>query len=198
MLQKNNRPPPKKKAQDAAEFDAQREALLQLLRDYKKAWWEKNQTTFLSKFLMTPEQSEAYREDCAIELKRLFQKYKVDPDGENAWCDLALALARRYEPDFSSRSGRPKERQDDPELILMIQLLQCRHDLSIPKACETIAEKGVIKGKPGARTLQNRYKELKRHDHWKAFIQGFELAKAKVGMGKYIKVLEEAVGGIIN
>jgi len=114
MLNKNNKPELEKEGEDAAEFDAQLEAWL---RDHKKAEWGKQQPTFLSKLLMTPAQLDAHREDRALKLKRLFQKYGVDSNGENAWRDLALALARRHEPDFSSRSGRPKERQDDPELI---------------------------------------------------------------------------------
>jgi hypothetical protein len=81
MLQKNNRPPPKKKAQDAAEFfNAQLEALI---RDHKMAEWGKQQPTFLSKLLMTPEQLEAHHEDRTRKLKRLFQKYWVDPNSKN-------------------------------------------------------------------------------------------------------------------
>ena len=195
MLVKNNKPPPKKKVQDDAEFDAQLEALI---RDHKRTEWGKQQPTFLSKLLMTPEQLDAHREDRELKLKRLFQKYGVDPNGENAWRDLALALARRHEPDFSSRRGRPKERQDDLELISMIELLQCRDDLSIAKACKVIAEKGAIKGKPGARWLQNRYKALTRDRHWKKVIQLFKMAKVKVGADQSIEVLKEVVGGIIN
>ena len=44
MLNKNNKPQPKKKGEDAAEFDAQLEALL---RDHKMAEWGKRQPTFL-------------------------------------------------------------------------------------------------------------------------------------------------------
>jgi len=195
MLNKNNKPELEKEGEDAAEFDAQLEAWL---RDHKKAEWGKQLPTFLSKLLMTPAQLDAHREDRALKLKRLFQKYGVDSNGENAWRDLALALARRHEPDFSSRSGRPKERQDDPELILMIELLRCRDGLSIAKACKAIAEKGAIKGKPRTRTLQNRYKDLRRHDHWKVIIQVLEMVKAKVGVDQYIEALEEVVGGRIN
>jgi hypothetical protein len=195
MLVKNNKPPPKKKVQDDAEFDAQLEALI---RDHKRTEWGKQQPTFLSKLLMTPEQLDAHREDRELKLKRLFQKYGVDPNGENAWRDLALALARRHEPDFSSRSGRPKERQDDPELIMMIELLRCRDGLAIAKACKAIAEKGAIKGKPRTRTPRNRYKGLTRNRHWKVIIQILKTAKAKVGADQYIEVLDEVVGGRIN
>jgi hypothetical protein len=194
MLQKNNRPPPKKKAQKTAEFDAEFEALL---RDHKRTEWGNQPTTFLSKLLMTPEQLDTYQEDRALQLKRLFEKYGIDPDGENAWRDLALALARRHEPCFLSRKrGRPKEHHDDAELIFMIELLRCRDGLKIEEACKAIAEKGAIKGKLRTKTLQNRYKDLKRHG-WKAIIRGFKIIKAKVGEDQYIEALEEMVGSRI-
>jgi hypothetical protein len=141
---------------------------------------------------MTPEQSDAYHKDRALQLERLFEKYGIDRNGEHVWRDLALALARRYEPGFKSRkSGSPKKHDDDVELIFMIELLHCRDGLSIREACKAIAEKGVIKGKP--KTLQSRYKELKRHG-WKAIVQGFDRLKANVGADQYIKVLQEVVG----
>ena len=134
---------------------------------------------------------------------RLFQKYGITDlrglvsTADSPWRKLALALAERYENGFKLRGrGRPKEHDDDPELILMVELLRCRDRLSIAKACKVIAEKGAIKGKP--KTLQDHHKTLMRNRHWKVFIHGFELAKAKVGADQYIKVLEEMVGGKIN
>lgn len=186
MLKKNNKPEPGKKAKDAAEFVAELEAALS---EHKKTEWGKHPW-----LLMTAEQLDLYRKDRDLKLIRLFQKYRVHANGQNAWRDLALELARRHEPDFSSRTGRPKERQDDPELIMMIELLQCRDGLSIRKACEAIAEKRAIKGKPSTGTLQNRYKALTRHGHWKVIIQLFKMIKAKVGADQYIEVLEDVVG----
>jgi hypothetical protein len=191
MLNKSNKSELKKKDRDGpkAEFDFEA-----LIRDHKKTERGKQPTAFLSKLLMTPEQLDAYHEEQALQLKRLFEKYGVDPNGEQAWQDLALGLARRHEPDFSSRKcGSPKKHDDDVELIFMIELLRCRNRLSIPEACKAIAEMGAIKGKPTAKTLQNRYKELKRHG-WKAIIQGFDILKAKVGVDQYIEVLKEVVG----
>ena len=191
MLNKSNKSGLKKKDRDGpkAEFDFEA-----LIREHKKTEWGKQPTTFLSKLLMTPEQLEAYRKDRILQLERLFQKYGIDPDGQHAWRDLALALARRHEPGFSSRkSGSPKKHDDDAELIFIIELLRCRNRLSIPEACKAIAEMGAIKGKPTAKALQNRYKELKRHG-WKAIIQGFDILKAKVGVDQYIEVLKEVVG----
>jgi len=195
MLNKSNKSELKKKDRDGpkAEFDFEA-----LIREHKKTEWGKKPTTFLSKLLMTPEQLDTYHKDRTLQLERLFQKYGVDPNGENAWRDLALAPAKRHEPDFTSRSGHPKKRQDDPELILMIELLRCRDRLSISKACKAVAERGAIKGKPGARTLQDRYKKLRRDPHWKVIIQGFESFKTKVGVDQYIEGLGKVVGARIN
>jgi len=188
MLQKNNRPPPKKKARYAAEFDFEA-----LIREHKKTEWGKQPTTFLSKLLMTPEQLDAYHKDRALQLERLFEKYGVDLNSGHIWRDLALALARRYEPGFSSRkSGSPKKHDDDVELIFIIELLRCRDGMSIPEACKAIAEKGVIKGKP--KTLQSRYKELKRHG-WKGIVRGFDILKANVGADRYLKFYRRWLGG---
>lgn len=192
MRQKNKRPPPEKKAH-VAEFDAQLEALI---RDHKKMEWGKKPTTFLSKLLMTPEELDVYHEARDLQLERLFRKYEVDPNGENAWRDLALELARRHEPGFTSGGGRPKEHDDDVELIFMIELLRCRDRLTIEEACKTIAEKGAIKGKPKTKTLQNRYKDLKRHG-WKVIIRFLEKIKAEVGEDQYVNGLEEVIGGEI-
>jgi hypothetical protein len=189
MLQKNNKSGLKKKDRDAAEVDVEA-----LIREHKKTEWGKRPTTFLSKLLMTPEQSDTYHKDRVLQLERLFEKYGIDPDGQHALLYLVLALARRYEPGFKSRkSGRPKERDDDHKLIFMIELLHCRDGLSIPEACKAIAEKGVIKGKPTTKTLQNRYKDLKRHG-WKAIVQGFDSLKANVGADQYIEVLKGMAG----
>ena len=195
MLNKSNKSELRKKDRDGpkAEFDFEA-----LIRDHKKTEWGKQPTTFLSKLLMTPEQLDAYHEEQALQLKRLFEKCGVDPNGEQAWQDLALGLARRHEPDFSSRSGHPKVRQDDPELILMVEFLRCRDGLTIAGACEVVAEKGAIKGKPRARTLWNRYKKLRRDPHWKVIIQGFESFKTKVGVDQYIEGLGKVVGARIN
>jgi len=191
MLNKSNKSELKKKDRDGpkAEFDFEA-----LIRDHKKTEWGKQPTTFSRKRLMTPEQLDTYHKDRTLQLERLFEKYGIYPSGEHAWRDLALALARRHEPGFSSRkSGSPKKHDDDVELIFMIELLRCRNRLSISGACKAIAEMGAIKGKPTAKTLQNRYKELKRHG-WKAFIQGFDIFKAKLRADQYIEVLKEAVG----
>jgi hypothetical protein len=75
----------------------------------------------------------------------------------------------------------------------MVELLRRRDGLSIAKACKAIAERGAIKGKP--ETLQGRHKWLMHHVHWKPIIQIFKLAKAKLGVDRYIEFLEEVVGG---
>jgi hypothetical protein len=59
------------------------------------------------------------------------------------------------------KRGRPKKHDDDPELILRVELLRCRDGLSITNACKVISETGALKGKPT--TLQDRYKRLMHH-----------------------------------
>lgn len=138
---------------------------------------------------MTPEQQAAFFKEQRIKVRRLFQKYGIDPTGGDRWRDIALALAERHEPDFSSRKrGRPREHDDDPKLILMIELLRYRDGMSITKACKAIAEKGAIKGEPKA--LQNRYKRLMRDRHWKSLLQIF---KAMAG-DRWVETLEAGIG----
>jgi hypothetical protein len=153
------------------------------------------ETTPTPTLLSTLDQQFAYIRDWVLKVVRLFQKYGIDPNGENAWRDLALALARRHEPGYSRPRGRPKEHYDDVELILMIESLRCRDKLSIAKACKAISEKGAIKGKP--KTLQNRYKGLTRDRHWKVIILVLKMLKAKFGDRAYIEAWEGALRGRI-
>jgi integrase len=90
MLNKSNKSELKKKDRDGpkAEFDFEA-----LIREHKKTEWGKQPTTFLSKLLMTPEQSEAYHKDRILQLERLFQKYGIDPDGQHAWRAPGSVLA---------------------------------------------------------------------------------------------------------
>jgi hypothetical protein len=109
---------------------------------------------------MTPKEQVAFFEEQRV--KRLFRKYRIDPTSGDRWRDLALALAKRHEPHFSPlKRGRPKKHDDDPELILRVELLRCRDGLSITNACKVISETGALKGKPT--TLQDRYKRLMHH-----------------------------------
>jgi hypothetical protein len=153
------------------------------------------ETTPTPTLLSTPDQQFAYIRDRVLKYVLLFRKYGIDPNDQNAWRDLALALARRHEPGYLRPRGRPKEHDDDVELILMIELLRCRDGLTIADTCKAIAEKGAIKGKP--KTLQNRYKALTRHRHWKVIIRVLKILKAKFGDRAYIEASEWALRGKI-
>ena len=124
---------------------------------------------------------------------RLFEKYGItdlrglNPD--SPYRKLALALAKRYESDFKPRDrGRPKKHRDDCELVLMVELVRRRDNLSVPCACKTIAEKGAPPGSPNS--LYERHKFLMKQRPWRVLLQGFE----QITGALYVEMLEETIG----
>jgi hypothetical protein len=175
MLVKNNKPQLKKKGDNVSTTK-----------------WRKP-PTFGSWALMSPaERGGVVLEQMMREL-RLFEEYGITDlrgfDFHSPWRKLALALAERYEGDFKSRSpGRPKKHEDDPELVLMVELLRRRDGLTIAHACKMIIEKGVFSSKPNS--LYERYKTLMKRRHWRVILEGFE----KISGNRYVETLEETFG----
>jgi hypothetical protein len=182
MLMKNNKTQPKKKREDApARHPIQR-------------------PSFVSWALMTPAERGNFALQWVMRDLRLFEKYGItdlrglDCDVDNPWRKLALALAERYEDGFKLRGrGRPKEHDDDSELILMVELLRHRDGLSVRRACKTIAEKGALSGNPDS--LYERHKSLmKVRRGWPVLLEVLE----KIGGNRYVETLEETFGAKLN
>ena len=145
---------------------------------------------------------------------RLFEKYGITDlsglDFHGPYRKLALALAERYEDDFKPRGrGRPKGNRYDCDLVLMVELLRRRDHLSIPRACEMIAEKGALPGRP--KSLYQRHKSLMKQPQreeddldlpdgtakkvkvrhpWRVLLQRLE----QLAGARYVEILEETVG----
>jgi hypothetical protein len=135
--------------------------------------------------LLTPsDEIDAEHKEREQKIARLFKKYDIDAHASDAWQSLALVLAERYEPNFSStrRQGRPKGQPGDLDLMMMIELLRRLRRWSIPKACRAIANAHAID--KSAHTLQDRYKVLRNRDpRWKTLLDEWssDFLEAQVG-----------------
>ena len=132
---------------------------------------------------------------------RLFKKYGITDlrdlvsTADSPWRKLALAVAERNEDGFKLRGrGRPKEHDDDPELILMVELLRRRDGLSVRRACKTIAEKGVLSGNPNS--LYERHKSLmKVRRGWPMLLQ---ILEEQISGDLCVEALEKTFGAKLN
>ena len=147
---------------------------------------------------MTPVEKGAWVMKRVIKTLKLFREFGIDPKSEDAWINLAIALAERYKPGFGPPRKRGRRREhtnDDIHLMLMVELLKRRDDFSVREACEVIAQAGAIKER-SSKTLQERHKRLMRNGHWKTLIKGLQtIAQSKA---RYIECLEAGVGDLLR
>jgi hypothetical protein len=147
---------------------------------------------------MTPAEKGAWVMKRVIETLKLFQEFGIDPKSEDAWMRLAIALAERYKPGLGlprKRGRRREHANDDIHLMLMVELLKHRDDVSVREACEVIAQTGAIK-EISSKTLQERHKRLMRNGHWKTLIKGLQTIAQ--GEERYIECLEAGAGDLLR
>jgi len=145
---------------------------------------------------MTPAEKGAWVIERVIKTLELFQEFDIDPNSEVAGMRLAIALAERYKPGFGpprKRGRRAEHVNDDIHLMLMVELLKNRDDLSVREACEVIVQAGAIRQR--SKTLQERHKRLMRNGHWKTLIKG--LRTIEPSKARYIESLEAGVGDLL-
>jgi hypothetical protein len=133
----------------------------------------------------------------AVKTVLLLEHFGIDPNDENSWKKLAVALAERHVPGFMPppRRGRPKQ-HDDIKLALLVELLGERDGLKIKAATDEIADFRIFSGTAGQ--LRERYK--KRSPQVRViveFLKRFNEAAAKADGSNpkvlWIEALEELV-----
>jgi|SRR5262249_15002102 len=132
----------------------------------------------------------------ALKTALLFKHFDINPNGEDAWQNLAIALAERHVPGFNpppNKQGRPRERtNDDLTLLLLVELLKRRDGASDRAAIKKIATCKIMNGTFD--TLRARYQRAKRDKHLRV------LLKTIVAVGsneRLVKALESGFGPLL-
>jgi hypothetical protein len=85
----------------------------------------------------------------ALKTALLFRHFDTNPNGKDAWQNLAIALAERHVPGFNpprNKQGRPRERaNDDLTLLLLVELLKRRDGVSDRAAIKRRVPKRIAK-----------------------------------------------------
>jgi hypothetical protein len=126
----------------------------------------------------------------------LFQHFDIDPNGRDAWQNLAIALAERHVPGFKpppQKQGRPRERvNDDITLFLLIELLKRRDGVSDRAAIKKIAARKILNG--AFETLRTRYQRAKRDKHLGVLLKTIG---GSVSNEQLVDALESGVGALL-
>jgi hypothetical protein len=136
-------------------------------------------------------------------IKALFAHYEIDPADAfevgpkfaSAWANRAWCLAREHVPGFRGpprRRGRPPTRKsDDITLVLHIELVKWRENLSDRRAIKVIAGQSLVPGTE--QTLRQRYKLAKAQ-----FVPLSRMLKniaAAKGRDVLVRIMEESLFG---
>jgi hypothetical protein len=151
------------------------------------------------RLLMSPEKLAEWPIRRATKMLLLFDHFGIDPTGDNAWRDLAGALAARHVPGFRpppEKPGRPMERlDDDVTLVLMVDLLKRRDRKSVRGAIRVVVEKNAIAGT--VPTLLDRYKKAVKKPALALIIGLIGRVAEKHGEAVVVEILEATIGPLI-
>lgn len=103
-----------------------------------------------------------YTNACLERDEALFAEFNINPADENAWQELAFALAERHVPAYGAkRRGRPANNIDENiSMVLRWQEVKRRRECSDAEAYRAVAEQKQLPEK----TIAERIKRIKRHD----------------------------------
>jgi hypothetical protein len=151
--------------------------------------------------LDTPEEKGNWVLDQVSKTILLFQHFDIDPNGECAWRDLAMTLARKHVPGFGpppKPQGRPMERGDDAiTLVMLVELLKLRGGRSARGAIKEIASAGAIDGAEA--TLRDMYNKAvsrrsRPNKQLLPLVDLLDRVRQAIGDDEMIECLEDAVG----
>jgi hypothetical protein len=148
-------------------------------------------------WLDSPETKDAWAIERSNKMLLLFKHFGVNPLAENAWRDLAMALAERHVPGFGSprKRGRPREHQEeDMTLVLLVELLRRRDRVGVKAAIRKIADARIF-NRTDETLLANHKKAAKEQA---ALLQFFERVAEGLGQPIFVQCLEDAVGGLLR
>jgi|SRR5208282_1094175 len=125
----------------------------------------------------------------------LFKHFSIDPNGEDAWQRLAIALAANHVPGFKpppAKPGHPKDYGMDLDLWMLVELLKRRDGLSVRSAVDRIANVRIFE--QNSEALRNRYREALKHKHLKSIWKFLEWYADALGQQRFIEALDYAIG----
>ena len=125
----------------------------------------------------------------------LFEHFSIDPNSEDAWQRLAIALAANHVPGFKpppTKPGHPKDYAMDLELWMLVELLKRRDSMTVRSAVERIASARIFE--QNSEALRNRYRQALKHKYLKSIWKLLEWHADTLGPQRFIEALDYAIG----
>lgn len=123
-----------------------------------------------------------YTQACLNRDEALFAEFSIDPQSDDAWKELAFALAERHVPAYGARQrGRPSKNFDQNiSILLRWQKVSRTNGCSDAEAIRIVAKQMEL----SEATVKERIKEIKRSNNMKVIIRFLDWLAEKVGKEK--------------